>query len=167
MKKRNFIAVSLFLIAALLFSGWNIFLSIWKIRPAKNIQSMEVFYTLNDEYRRITVTDREEIFKIRELIYDMENKIHVSNVVGIKAVEHCQIDPQAEITVKFDNGITQVIIIQGTSVGLYNYSPNSKHCNIHYLRLKNIDTGRLLDELYLQIEKCRITTLRLNIKLCT
>lgn len=154
MKKRNIIAAA-FLIAVLLFSSWNIFLSIWKIRPAKDIQYMEVFYTLSDEYRRITVTDREEIFKIRELIYDMENRIHISDVVSIKAVEQCQIDPQAEITVKYNNGMTQVVIIQGTSVGLYNYSPNSKHCNIHYLRLKNIDTGRLLDELYLQIGKRR------------
>ncbi len=139
-------------IIILLLLGWNIFLSRWKIRSNEDINSIKLYFTLNDHYSEVMITDKEKIHNIKNLVSDMEKKITAANVVDVKEIEKFQKDSQVSLTFEFNN-VTQEICVHKNSVVIYDYCSGSDYKNMYFLRLKNMDTSELLEEVYLYLNE--------------
>lgn len=151
--KKYFIKALIVIIIVLILSflGWNIFFSRWKIKTADDISSVNLFFTLSDGYSDVLITDREQINNILNIVLDMENKAKMYNVVDIKKIEKYQSGPQVALTFNFDDA-SQSIYIKKNSVVIFDYCIDSNYDDIYFLRLKNIDTDKLLEALYSYIE---------------
>ncbi len=110
-----------------------------------------MFFTLGDSYYEVLITEHEDIYNIRSLIFNMENKITIFNIVGVNEIEKFQSDPQAALTFNFEDE-SQTIYIQKNSVVIFDYCIDSNYDDMYFLRLKNIDTDELLDALYSYID---------------
>ena len=144
--------IALISIIILLLLGWNIFLSRWKIRSSEDINSIKLYFTLNDHYSEVIITDKEEIHNIKSLVSDMEKKITAANVADVKEIEKFQKDSQVSLTFEFNN-VTQEICVHKNSVLIYDYCNGSNYKDMYFLRLKNMDTSELLEEVYLYLNE--------------
>lgn len=110
----------------------------WKIRPADEMKSIDVRLGLKNDYKDITITDRDEIEYIRNIAADIQNEF---NILGAKInnAEYFQSDAHICLLFKYSDGRQQEFLVQKNSaVGFMGQDYYWK-----YIRMNDINTNEL------------------------
>ena len=116
---------------------WYINVNWWVIRPADEIESIDIRLTLKSGYKDMTITDKAEIEHIRNMVADVQNEFNI----GDAKIHDANFEADVPISLFFyynDGRRQEFLVLKKGAIGFMGPDYRWK-----YISMDNVNTNEL------------------------